>query len=92
MTIPTFKRPEHVLETLGVGPGSEDQSRRFAVIVMDNDAEGLQGVGATKSWFENGDVAGLLIIAHDRGNCNAYNAGFRTALEIFPNCHVGSGD
>jgi glycosyltransferase involved in cell wall biosynthesis len=85
VTIPTFKRPEHVLETLA---SVRDQltSRRFAVIVMDNDAEDLQGVGATKSWFENADVAGLLIIAHDRGNCNAYNAGFRTALEIFPNC------
>jgi GT2 family glycosyltransferase len=85
VTIPTFKRPEHVLETLASVRG-QVTDRRFAVIVMDNDAEGLQGVGATKSLFETGDVEGLLIIAHDRGNCNAYNAGFRTALEIFPNC------
>jgi GT2 family glycosyltransferase len=84
VTIPTFKRPEHVLETLA-SVRDQQTDRRFAVIVMDNDAEGLQGVGATKSWFEKSDVAGLLIIAHDRGNCNAYNAGFRTALEMFPN-------
>ena len=53
VTIPTFKRPEHVLDTLA---SVRDQltSRRYAVIVMDNDAEGLQGVGATKSWFEIG--------------------------------------
>jgi glycosyltransferase involved in cell wall biosynthesis len=85
VTIPTFRRPEHVLETLASIRDQQTQ-RRFAIIVMDNDAEGLQGVGATKSWFEKAAVAGLLIIAHDRGNCNAYNAGFRTALEIFPNC------
>jgi hypothetical protein len=83
VTIPTFKRPEHVLETLA-SVRDQQTSRRFAVIVMDNDAEGRQGVGAAKTWFESGDAAGLLIIAHDRGNCNAYNAGFRTALEVFP--------
>jgi GT2 family glycosyltransferase len=84
VTIPTFKRPDHLLETLA-SVRDQKTSRRFAVIVMDNHAEGLEGVGAAKSWFESGDVPGLLIIAHDRGNCNAYNAGFRTALQVFPN-------
>jgi Glycosyl transferase family 2 len=84
VTIPTFKRPEHVLETLA-SVRDQKTSRRFAVIVMDNHAEGLEGVGACKSSFESGDVPGVLIIAHDRGNCNAYNAGFLTALKIFPN-------
>ena len=84
VTIPTFKRPEHLLETLA-SVRDQKTKRRFAVIVMDNHAEGLEGVGASKSWFEAGDVSGFLIIAHDRGNCNAYNAGFRTALQMFPN-------
>ncbi len=81
--IPTFKRPEHLLETLA-SVRDQKTNRRFAVIVMDNDAEGLQGATACRPWFESGDVKGVLIIAHDRGNCNAYNAGFLTALKMFP--------
>ncbi len=84
VTIPTFKRPDHLLETLA-SVRDQKTARRFAIIVMDNHAEGLEGVSASKTWFENSDVNGLLIIAHDRGNCNAYNAGFRTALQMFPN-------
>ncbi|HMF68302.1 MAG TPA: glycosyltransferase family 2 protein, partial [Phyllobacterium sp.] len=33
----------------------------------------------------SGEYRGLLIVAHDRGNCNAYNAGWLTALKAFPN-------
>jgi GT2 family glycosyltransferase len=83
--IPTFKRPDHLLETLA-SVRDQKTSRNFAVVVMDNHSEGLEGVGASKTWFESGDVRGVLIVAHDRGNCNAYNAGFRTALQMFPNC------
>ena len=84
VTIPTFKRPEHLLATLA---SVRDQvtSRKFAVIVMDNHAAGLEGIAASQPWFESGEVSGVLIVAHDRGNCNAYNAGFRTALALFPN-------
>jgi hypothetical protein len=82
--IPTFKRPEHLLETLA-SVRDQKTGHRFAIVVMDNHAEGLEGVAASKAWFESGDVRGVLIIAHDRGNCNAYNAGFRTALQMFPN-------
>ena len=82
--IPTFKRPDHLLQTL-VSVRDQKTSRPYAVIVMDNHAEGLEGVGASKPWFEKGDITGLLIIAHDRGNCNAYNAGFLTALKVFAN-------
>ena len=35
--------------------------------------------------FESGAIAGMVIIAHERGNCCAYNAGFETALANFPN-------
>ncbi|MGL4489046.1 MAG: glycosyltransferase family 2 protein, partial [Rhizobiaceae bacterium] len=84
VTIPTYKRPDHVLRTL---QSVKDQKtdRRFAIILIENDAERLQGVGATKALFETGQMTGALIVAHERGNCNAYNAGWHMALQLFPN-------
>lgn len=84
VTIPTFRRPDHLLTTL---QSIRDQKtdRRFAVIVMENDAEERAGAHAATPLFQSGDVNGLLIIAHQRGNCHAYNAGWLTALVSFPN-------
>lgn len=82
--MPTYKRPGHLIDTLA-SLAAQETVRRFAVIVMDNDAEGLEGVGAARARFETDETAGLLIIAHERGNCSAYNAGFDTALAEFPN-------
>ncbi|MBW3098002.1 glycosyltransferase [Pseudohoeflea sp. DP4N28-3] len=90
VTVPTFRRPEHLVATLdslarqqGVAP--------FAVIVMENDAEGRAGADAARRWFEalSADAAvagGLVVVAHRRGNCHAYNAGWETALQAFPGC------
>ncbi len=50
---------------------------------MENDAEGRAGLDAARGLFESGEMAGLVLIAHERGNCSAYNAGFRTALAEF---------
>jgi GT2 family glycosyltransferase len=55
-----------------------------AVIVMDNDAEGLEGAEAAARWLETSSLKGLVIVAHQRGNCHAYNAGWKTALTEFP--------
>lgn len=83
VTIPTFRRPQQVLETLS-SVQAQNTSRRFAVIVMENDAERREGATALAPLFERGDVEGFLIIAHERGNCCAYNAGWETALLRFP--------
>jgi GT2 family glycosyltransferase len=83
VTMPTFRRPRQVLETLA-SLERQDTARRFAVIVMENDDEGRQGAAAATPWFEAGRIPGLLIIAHERGNCSAYNAGWLTALIHFP--------
>lgn len=82
--LPTFKRPDHLLLTL---ESLEKQitKRRFAVIVMDNEAEQREGAIAAAPLFDNDRINGILVIAHDRGNCNAYNAGMLTALVHFPN-------
>jgi glycosyltransferase involved in cell wall biosynthesis len=83
VTMPTFRRPRQVLETLD-SLRRQTTNRHFAVIVMENDAERAEGVAALKPLFEAGEAAGLLIVAHERGNCSAYNAGWETALMQFP--------
>jgi GT2 family glycosyltransferase len=84
VTLPTFKRPQQLLETLE-SLRLQKTARRFAVIVMENEAEGRDGARAGLPLFERGELAGLVIIAHERGNCSAYNAGWQTAIRQFPN-------
>ncbi|MBO0661638.1 glycosyltransferase [Jiella sp. MQZ9-1] len=83
VTLPTFRRPGHLLETLA-SLAAQQGAPPFAVIVMENDDEGRQGLEAARSLFERGDMTGLVLIAHERGNCSAYNAGWQTALSEFP--------
>lgn len=84
VTLPTYKRPEQVLATLQSVIGQRT-SLSFAIVVMENDAEWHAGADAVAPLFENGTARGILVIAHDRGNCCAYNAGWLTALAEFPN-------
>jgi len=83
VTVPTFKRPRQVLATLA-SLQAQRTTRRFAVIVIENEAEAREGAAAAAPLFESGGVEGLVIVAHERGNCSAYNAGWEMALAIFP--------
>lgn len=83
VTLPTFRRPEMLLATLQSLQAQRTQ-RRFAVIVMENESEAREGAAAALPLFESGAVPGLVIVAHERGNCSAYNAGWLTALTQFP--------
>lgn len=84
VTLPTFRRPELVVKTLD-SLVAQHTARSVAVIVMDNDAEAREGAQAARHYFDSGLLDGLVIIAHDRGNCSAYNAGWHTALVTYPN-------
>lgn len=84
VTVPTFKRPDLVMETME-SLQKQKTDRRFAIIVMDNDAEKREGSEAVKPLFDGGDLTGIVLIAHNRGNCQAYNAGWETAVAYFPN-------
>jgi len=84
VTVPTFRRPEQVLETME-SLRAQKTKRRFAVIVMENEAEKREGATSVTPMFERGDLTGMVIIAHKRGNCQAYNAGWETAVKYFPN-------
>lgn len=83
VTVPTFRRPQQLLATLD-SLAAQRTARRFAVIVMENEAEKREGAAAALPRFEAGQLAGLVIIAHERGNCSAYNAGWLTAIRHFP--------
>ena len=83
VTVPTFRRPQQLLATLD-SLAAQQTTRRFAVIVMENDAEAREGAAAALPLFETGRLPGMVIIAHQRGNCCAYNAGWETALRHFP--------
>jgi GT2 family glycosyltransferase len=83
VTLPTFRRPEHLLKTLA-SLAAQKTARRFAVIVMENDAAGREGLRAAAPLFADGPLEGLVLVAHERGNCAAYNAGWLTALARFP--------
>lgn len=82
--LPTFKRPEHLLTTMA-SVRKQVTKRNYALIVMENEAEKREGAAVARPLFDSGEARGLLIVAHDRGNCNAYNAGMLTALVEFPN-------
>jgi glycosyltransferase involved in cell wall biosynthesis len=83
VTLPTFRRPDHLLKTLD-SLKDQNTARRFAVIVVENEAADKEGARAAAPLFDKGLIQGLVIVAHARGNCSAYNAGWQTALMTFP--------
>ena len=64
---------------------SQEPGCPFAIVVMENDADGLEGAEAAKSFFADHRINALVVIAHQRGNCHAYNAGWAMALATYPN-------
>ncbi len=83
ITVPTFKRPDWLMRTLASLKGQKT-SRNFAVIVIENEADGREGAEAAAALIESGELPGMVIVAHDRGNCSAYNAGWTMAFSHFP--------
>lgn len=83
VTVPTFRRPSQLLDTLR-SIRAQRTGRRTAIVVVENEAELREGAEAAAPLFLDGTFQGLVIIAHQRGNCCAYNAGWQVALEHFP--------
>ncbi len=82
--LPTFKRPDHLITTL-TSVVAQNTTARFAIVVMDNHPENAEGASAASEFLKNKEVSASVILAHRRGNCAAYNAGFFTALNTYPN-------
>jgi GT2 family glycosyltransferase len=84
VVIPTFKRPEHVLKTVA-SVASQQTSRKFAMVVVENHAAGCEGATALLPVFKSNEAKGFCVVEERAGNCNAYNRGFAEALTAFPN-------
>jgi GT2 family glycosyltransferase len=82
--IPCFRRPDHLRKTL---QSLIDQStdRRFAVVMVENDAAASSSVPVANEFLRTGKLAGLCVVEPRQGNCQAINAAFETAQSIFPN-------
>ena len=83
VTIPTFKRPDHLIATLQ-SVLNQTTKRRYAIVIMDNHAEAGDGAHAAAKLLDKNAIPATVILARRRGNCSAYNAGFFIALDRFP--------
>jgi GT2 family glycosyltransferase len=81
--VPCFRRPEHLRQTL-LSLSSQRTARRFAVVMVENDASACASVPVASEFLRTGQVAGLCVVEPRQGNCYAINAAFETAQAIFP--------
>jgi GT2 family glycosyltransferase len=82
--LPCFRRPEHLRLTL---QSLVDQrtDRRFAVVMVENDASACDSVPVASEFLRSGKLRGLCVVEPHQGNCQAINAAFETAQVMFPN-------
>jgi GT2 family glycosyltransferase len=81
--IPCFRRPQHLRLTLQ-SLGRQRTGRRFAVVIVENDAEGRESLAVAADVLERESLRGICVVEPRQGNCQAINAAFETALAIFP--------
>jgi len=81
--IPSFRRPQHLRLTLE-SLAAQRTDRRFAVVIVENDAAGCGSVPVAAEFLRAGRFPGLCVIEPRQGNCHAINAAFETAMATFP--------
>jgi GT2 family glycosyltransferase len=81
--IPSFRRPQHLRRTLQ-SLINQRSLRRFAVVIVENDAMGCASVPVATEFLQAGALRGLCVVEPRQGNCQAINAAFETALVTFP--------
>jgi GT2 family glycosyltransferase len=81
--IPSFRRPHHLRLTLQ-SLADQRTDRRFAVVIVENDATNREGVPVAIEFLWAGKIPGLCVVEPRQGNCQAINAAFETALASFP--------
>jgi GT2 family glycosyltransferase len=81
--IPSFRRPQHLRLTLQ-SLAAQRTGRRFAVVVVENDATRRESVAVAIEFLWTGNIPGLCVVEPRQGNCHAINAAFETALATFP--------
>jgi GT2 family glycosyltransferase len=83
IVVPTFRRPKMLRATLA-SIAAQDVDFPFAIVVVENDAQGLAGQNAAFDVFAREHLNGIAIVETRQGNVEAINAGFAAALERFP--------
>jgi GT2 family glycosyltransferase len=81
--VPSFRRPQHLRLTLQ-SLAAQRSRRRFAVVVVENDAAARESLAVAADFFGRGQLAGLCVVELRQGNCQAINTAFGTALATFP--------
>jgi GT2 family glycosyltransferase len=81
--IPSFRRPAHLRETLQ-SLSDQQIDRRFAVVIVENDAVRCESAAVAAEFLQTGKLQGLCVVEPQQGNCQAINAAFETALATFP--------
>jgi len=81
--IPSFRRPQHLRLTLE-SLVNQCTERRFAVVIVENDALKSESAPVAAEFLASGRLAGLCVVEPQQGNCHAINAAFETALATFP--------
>lgn len=81
--IPSFRRPQHLRLTLE-SLAAQETGRRFAVVIVENDAAACASVPVAAEFLASGNLSGLCLVEPRQGNCQAINAAFETALSTFP--------
>jgi glycosyltransferase involved in cell wall biosynthesis len=80
--IPSFRRPAHLRKTLQ-SLAAQRAARRFAVVVVENDAAKSESVPVAAEFLRT-SLHGLCVVEPRQGNVHAINAAFETARESFP--------
>lgn len=80
--IPCFRRPEHLRRTLE-SLADQRTERRFAVVMVENDASACASVPVASEFLHAGRFPGVCVVEPRQGNCYAINAAFETAQAIF---------
>jgi GT2 family glycosyltransferase len=81
--IPCFRRPQHLRRTLE-SLVQQRTGRRFAVVMVENDASRSESVPVASEFLAAGNFHGVCVVEPRQGNCHAINAAFETALATFP--------
>ena len=81
--IPCFRRPHYLRQTLE-SLAQQRTDRRFAVVMVENDASRSESVPVAASFLAAGEFPGVCVVEPRQGNCHAINAAFETALAMFP--------
>ena len=81
--VPCFRRPQHLRRTLEL-LADQRTNRRFAVVMVENDASGCNSVPVAAEFLRAGRISGLCAVEPRQGNCHAINAAFEIAQTTFP--------